>query len=557
MNKGNLMLPNPTTVIPQPSTPNIQPTSLTGNEVQQTIIEKVKFIELGSRFNEAIRGKELRLGTGDINGIGTAILAGQNVMTGITENVLGLTNAQANTNITGGWGQSRFMVIIIAKKISGLGGATYSVLQGFTDHNQIVIPSVGGHGVTFDMTANVHLNRISEFVQGRDGQLLPKQSFNVLTQRWETNAADTLYTMRIQDMHGMLNVADVSGISVANSINAISALDSRSEYNSNINTSSSMNNGLDFIENMVTSTMKGIDHDLSYSSGQHEIASQVSSDKTIGTIGLIRDFQLDTDSVAERALRTNPKTLPLSFIDKRSNGGLYNVAEVLFDDKSRDFKIVETVAGMTQAYTTGNEIEVKGNSEIAEIAGNVAHEMNIETLVFMVAETPVPQPDGSMFIINRESIVADYLLPGIAHNVKNARTRFAVDKIAKEVHRIYGGYGYNVSIAVLGGMYIEMRTSLGTEHGVATSHNYFANSLYDSTITTSGVLLGGLNSLLNLGVELNKVIGYGKEQQVLTETNDALLGLGNTGIQQNNLVPNSAIPTPQTGGIPSPSSLLI
>jgi hypothetical protein len=505
------------------------------DNVEKEQVIRVKFTELGNRLDEGIRGKNINMSNSTLDTIvNNAIMktdargVNMSVLDNVEDSLLSFSNTNQNADIVGGWFESRYMVTVISTRQLGLSATLYTVLQGFTDNVDVLTVQLSGD-VVFNMNAMININRISQFKDNSDGNgLIPFKAMNVIANRYSSteDGSEMLSKMRPTDIHNMFDVE--KGI-----------VDTRIDYNAVVGTSNITNSGNQFMTKLIESTTKGIQAQISTRANAHDIAARTSSENGVGNINIMREYMVSSDNMNERFERANPTSISLGFINSISFNGLSAVSEIFLDDKSKDMRYIETGNHLTQDFTTSNSMESKMNAEMAEIVGDVCMNYDIESLlVTFHTVLPSAQNGYSNYVYDGSTVISDFVINNIAQHVKVARTQCAIDEIGKELYRIYGGTSFSVGIEMLGGASIQIKTSLGGQHGVATQHNYYANSLYSSVITTRSVLTDAVMVADKLSKEIENGIlsTMSVEQTGMLNNNNNMV---NNGMVNNNLLNNN------------------
>ena len=462
----------------------------------------ISFTEITPRENSMHRAKELNLSVGEQHAIAQNLLVtstgGNTPFEMQTTNTAGLINGSGTimgnasfaATMPYGWNQVRFAVVIICKQVLSPTKTTYITIQGFSETNNVCTPTVSGDAV-FNMNEKIHINRISTYDAGPNG-LIPMSSFHVLMDRWT-------------DMSNENELTKLRPTDIMTTLDKIQRYDTEggSDHRSALNglaTTSNMENSTasGFINQLVGGVTRGISDSVAFNSSPTLSATKFSIESNMESSVFIRELIQYTKQTQGGLTAQANSTFPLAFIDQYMDNFQHN-ARVIFADASVDNSLVQVGRGITQEFTANNGIQMKLSVAIAEAVGAIAFKSDLMTFVCKFDNFAIPSAQNGNSRLQVEYLGAhEFAIAGLDQHYTNNAIPAIVTAMQYEIDLILNQYTYQANIEIIGGQYINITISLDGNHGTASTHSYYADSLFNSSIGTNANLQASIETTNNL-----------------------------------------------------------
>ena len=385
--------------------------------------------------------------------------------------------------IGGGWGGQKYSVELWVNSTLPNGVREMTYIQGFTETAED--PTVTGQ---FDPNMMVYINRVNTYRES-NGHFSLQYSLTVFKDRWGQSKFrdDTFEQMSNENYNGInskvvgLRANDLLA-NLSDSTLGVPVIDKRRTLEATVTTSNIQLDPGNYMSSLVNSMGKGAVGSILSGENGMTVATSNTTEVSLGTIGFISELLLSSE-FTDMANRTSVTYLPWAFIMK------YATVPPQVQNTSVNMAEVQTGAGITQDYLASESIEMKLSRTIAEAAGGLLASNGLRSLCMSVRTDVLGLTPTNPYESRVLNDVYETIAP-ISPMATKALVLKALDDISESVHRIMPNVvqSYFVEIQLIGSAYIEVKISLNGQHGVASTHSFFANGVTSSLIGTQDAL---------------------------------------------------------------------
>jgi len=432
---------------------------------------------VGERDISTLRGRQIHLSSKDIYKIEEAAAIDGLDSLDLNIGKSTLTDSFSNAEIAEGWETPRFLVYIItAQRIGNI--MEYNVLQGFTQHFDVI--NVNGEYAQFDPNGIIELNKISTYrtINGSAPKLY--YSTNILLDRYGNY--DGLYVSKPENFFSHMYYEKTAFQDVENN-SILLGEDLESSGTANV-IDDSLIGGLIETSKLTAKSQLEEGNNMEFEGIASVYAAEASAHSN-AVISDIVDFYIDDVNIS-----INPSFLRFDYLLSLAGSPreLDKVLE-LNVGAMRDYRYVKTEHGEEQLPLDSNRVEIRLNTQIAEIVGHHMLENNMKSLSASFKWVPKMYDPNLPAVIN-DSFGFSAIFDGLEEFVMNLEGEYArqirnktISDIGADIDKLLHEYdGYFLSIEVLGSAFCEVKLGIGTGV-ICSTHSMFADSLYSSVIT--------------------------------------------------------------------------